>query len=104
METWPSGRRHIPAKDAYGLYLYRGFESHRLRQNQIKKPPLREAFLFVWTERWDSKTERPAGREAIRIAHLPRSARHLGRAAAKAVPSLQVLVASVAYSVTSSTS
>jgi hypothetical protein len=46
LETWPSGRRHIPAKDAYGLYLYRGFESHRLRQLP-EKAPMKGLFLFL---------------------------------------------------------
>ena len=32
MESWPSGRRHSPAKGAYGQNLYRGFESLALRQ------------------------------------------------------------------------
>jgi hypothetical protein len=32
VETWPSGRRHFPAKEAYGQNLYRGFESLSLRQ------------------------------------------------------------------------
>ncbi|MEY4624749.1 MAG: hypothetical protein RL061_274, partial [Pseudomonadota bacterium] len=31
-ETWPSGRRHSPAKGASGQNLDRKFESSRLRQ------------------------------------------------------------------------
>lgn len=36
LETWPSGRRHTPAKGASGQNLDPGFESLRLRQLFIK--------------------------------------------------------------------
>ena len=35
-ETWPSGRRHSPAKGACGQKLHRGFESLRLRQTFVR--------------------------------------------------------------------
>jgi hypothetical protein len=34
-ERWPSGRRRSPAKRVYGQKLYRGFESHPLRQKYV---------------------------------------------------------------------
>jgi hypothetical protein len=53
-ETWPSGRRHTPAKGASGQNLDPGFESLRLRQSnrrvllrriEIESPP-QGAFVF----------------------------------------------------------
>lgn len=38
-ETWPSGRRHAPAKGASGQNLDPGFESLRLRQNVKTRTP-----------------------------------------------------------------
>jgi aspartate kinase len=45
LETWPSGRRHTPAKGASGQNLDPGFESLRLRQNTPSKAPF-GAFVF----------------------------------------------------------
>lgn len=38
-EMWPRGRRHSPAKGAYGQNLYRGFESLHLRQEPVLQRP-----------------------------------------------------------------
>ena len=42
-ERWPSGRRHSPAKGAYGSKLYRGFESLSLRQISMMREILASA-------------------------------------------------------------
>ncbi len=36
-------------------------------RTKYKGLPCGSPFYFVWTERWDSKTEPPEGGEAIRI-------------------------------------
>jgi hypothetical protein len=60
LETWPSGRRHTPAKGASGQNLDPGFESLRLRQNTSVYAGWREILFptHVFTHKTHSSDER----------------------------------------------
>src|SRR5579872_3780784 len=79
MERWLSGRRHVPAKDAYSVKGYRGFKSHSFRRKEKDAPACVllgfevSAMFFAFREKQCEPAFTTGQRFAARLKEIPLS-------------------------------